>query len=574
MPGGGVKLLTRMDRTSAPGPAIVVPDAATLGGAASPEVVGGQAEQEQDDGDRHIAKLDGVAEREVDGVGHDRASGQHEDHRRERVPSHAVGSWLTSRRSAYRENGGGAQAIENPADKNDAADKLGKFAGARQNGRPHAERNDRSRGSAKPRMNFRQFFEEQIVDGHRVEHARRGEDHGVRRAKGGDQNRKRDDFTGPWTQHRGGGGCGDGIALVRGHWTERNQVSDVGHQIETHKNERAEKKRAGKRFLRIEHFSGAVGAELPALISPKHRDHRQAETGKQRGTRLRRTHSSGQFSCVSTQRKKKAAEQHDQQNFDERGPILQIRALAGAPDVDRGNDGNHQHRNDSRTAGGERNDFGQISRERARQRRHGTAGDHQEQRPPVQKRGDAPETVADEAVESTRFRIAGSEFGIGQRPEQRKNSTHNPHQKGKAHRAVELLQDEARRQKNPGANDRADEQQKEIALTQRADEWGHGSRCIVAGVRRWSMPSSPKPQFSRQEHTLRTVRVLFDERSRHKAEDENEQGERSRKPAASIQRHRIVNGNKAEKANHQQQRAPHVPAGPKMEQGQAHQDER
>jgi hypothetical protein len=38
---------------------------------------------------------------------------------------------------------------------------------------------------------------------------------------------------------------------------------------------------------------------------------------------------------------------------------------------------------------------------------------------------------------------------------------------------VELPQDEAWREENAGADDRADEQEKKIALTQGADEWGH-----------------------------------------------------------------------------------------------------
>jgi hypothetical protein len=38
---------------------------------------------------------------------------------------------------------------------------------------------------------------------------------------------------------------------------------------------------------------------------------------------------------------------------------------------------------------------------------------------------------------------------------------------------MELLQDEARSEKNARADDRTDKQQKEIALTQCADEWGH-----------------------------------------------------------------------------------------------------
>ena len=174
-----------------------------------------------------------------------------------------------------------------------------------------------------------------------------------------------------------------------------------------------------------------------------------------------------------SERKKKAAEQNDQQHFDERGPVLEVGAFARAPYVDGGDDANHHDGDDGCAVRGKRDDFGEIAREGASQCRDRAAGDHQEQRPAIEERGNAAETVANEAVQAASFGIGGGELRVGERAKQRKNSADDPYEKGKANRTVELPQNEARREKNPRAYDRADEQEKQIALTQRADEWSH-----------------------------------------------------------------------------------------------------
>ena len=67
---------------------------------------------------------------------------------------------------------------------------------------------------------------------------------------------------------------------------------------------------------------------------------------------------------------------------------------------------------------GDRNDFGKVAREGVRERGDRAAGDDEKQRPAVEERGDAPESVANEAVEPAGFGIGGGEFGVGERAEE------------------------------------------------------------------------------------------------------------------------------------------------------------
>ena len=49
------------------------------GGAFAPEEVGGEAEDEEEDGDGQVAELGGVVEGEIDGIGYYGGGGQDED---------------------------------------------------------------------------------------------------------------------------------------------------------------------------------------------------------------------------------------------------------------------------------------------------------------------------------------------------------------------------------------------------------------------------------------------------------------------------------------------------------------
>ncbi len=78
-------------------------------------------------------------------------------------------------------------------------------------------------------MNLGKFFEEEIIVGHSVKNARRGKDHAVRGAKGGDQNSDRYDFSCPRPEHKTHGvGC-NSVAHSGCRGTERNQIRNYCH---------------------------------------------------------------------------------------------------------------------------------------------------------------------------------------------------------------------------------------------------------------------------------------------------------------------------------------------------------
>ena len=86
---------------------------------------------------------------------------------------------------------------------------------------------------------------------------------------------------------------------------------------------------------------------------------------------------------MASEREQDGAENHDDADLDERGPILQVGAFTGAPDVDGGDDGDHDDREDRLACSGEGDDFREMLGESAGERGDGTAGDDQEQAPAV-----------------------------------------------------------------------------------------------------------------------------------------------------------------------------------------------
>jgi len=54
----------------------------------------------------------------------------------------------------------------------------------------------------------------------------------------------------------------------------------------------------------------------------------------------------------------------------------------------------------------------------------------------------------------------------------------DPDEQRESHGAVELAKDQTGSKEDAGANYRADEEEEEIALRERADEWGHFSRLV------------------------------------------------------------------------------------------------
>src|SRR5277367_3849123 len=125
---------------------------------------------------------------------------------------------------------------------------------------------------------------------------------------------------------------------------------------------------------------------------------------------------------------KDGAENHDDANFDQRGPVLKVGALACAPDVYRGDDGDHGDRQNGLAKGGERNDFREVFRESASQCGDRAAGDNQEEAPAIKESRDAAKAVANETVESASFGICGREFSIGQCAEEREGASDDPDQ--------------------------------------------------------------------------------------------------------------------------------------------------
>ena len=166
----------------------------------------------------------------------------------------------------------------------------------------------------------------------------------------------------------------------------------------------------------------------------------------------------GYVSSVAAERKKYGAEDDDNADFDERGPVLEIGAFAGAPDVDGGDYGDHDDGEHSLSDGGEWDNFREMFRKGAGQGGDGAAGNHQKQTPAVEERGDASEAVANEAVEPPGFRVCRGQFGVGEGAEEREHTADNPDQQREADRAVELAKNQAGRQEDAGADDRADEE--------------------------------------------------------------------------------------------------------------------
>ena len=93
-------------------------------GAFAPKEVSGETEEHDDDGGDEIVELVRVAEGEKNGVAHDGRRGEDEDKWRPRIAGNAVGNGLALRGAADGKDGRGAEAVENPPDKNHAADEL------------------------------------------------------------------------------------------------------------------------------------------------------------------------------------------------------------------------------------------------------------------------------------------------------------------------------------------------------------------------------------------------------------------------------------------------------------------
>src|SRR5207248_1959481 len=144
------------------------------------------------------------------------------------------------------------------------------------------------------------------------------------------------------------------------------------------------------------------------------------------------------FADVMSEREKDGAEDDDDPYFDQGGPVLQVGAFAGAPDVHGGDHGDHGNRNRGGFHGGEGNNFVKIAGEGASERCDGTAGDYEEETPTVEECGHATEAITDKNVKTAGLGIGRSELGIRERAEKRENAADDPDKEGVADGAIEL----------------------------------------------------------------------------------------------------------------------------------------
>lgn len=212
---------------------------------------------------------------------------------------------------------------------------------------------------------------------------------------------------------------------------------------------------------------------MPAFVSPKNRDHGKTEIGPDAGAMLGGSQGRRNLVAMMAKDEKQSAENNDDADFDEGGPILQVGAFASAPNVDGSDDSNH-HDGDGRLSQGRKREHGgEVLTEDAGQSSYGAAGDDKKETPAVEKSGEAAKAVANVAIQAAGFGIGGGEFRISERAEQREDAANQPDQEGEADGAVHLAKDRARRAENAGANDRTDEEEKKIAEAESAYEFRH-----------------------------------------------------------------------------------------------------
>src|SRR5260370_39156152 len=102
-----------------------------------------------------------------------------------------------------------------------------------------------------------------------------------------------------------------------------------------------------------------------------------------------------------SEREQHGAQDYDDSDFDQGGPVLQVGAFAGAPHIDGGDDGDHGDGDRGGFEGSERDDFGEIAGEGAGERGYGATGNHQEQAPAIEKGRHASKDGATEKGEGT-----------------------------------------------------------------------------------------------------------------------------------------------------------------------------
>jgi hypothetical protein len=84
-------------------------------------------------------------------------------------------------------------------------------------------------------------------------------------------------------------------------------------------------------------------------------------------------------------REEHGAEELDDADLDERGPILKVRTLACASNIYRGHDSDHHAGGESLSCGRNQKHFCKIFAENARESSHGAAGYDEKETPTIEK---------------------------------------------------------------------------------------------------------------------------------------------------------------------------------------------
>src|SRR6266436_6235818 len=90
------------------------------------------------------------------------------------------------------------------------------------------------------------------------------------------------------------------------------------------------------------------------------------------------------------------------------------------------------------------------------------------------------EAVTNVAIQPTGFGICSRKLGVGECAQQREDAAYYPDQERKADGAVDLAKNRARRSKDAGANDGADEEKQKISKAKSANQfwhWRSAARC-------------------------------------------------------------------------------------------------
>jgi len=77
--------------------------------------------------------------------------------------------------------------------------------------------------------------------------------------------------------------------------------------------------------------------------------------------------------------------------------------------------------------------------------------------------------------------VGGGEFGVGEGAEEGEDAADDPDEEGVADGTIELAEDQAGSEEDTGADDGTDEEEKEVALAEGAEESGHWGGMIAEG---------------------------------------------------------------------------------------------